>query len=575
MSGMLFTTSKGDLVYRGPYDTHVVEAIKEVPGRMFDRHRKEWVMPLTKDAVNALQDFQNIKITNEVYVALQIQEESQEMARLMKEEEKPKPLEPMLIKAEPFAHQIIAFNIALKLTNAGLLHEQGCGKTLSAIAVVGARWNRGEIKRVLIVAPLSVIPVWEYEFEKFADYPFNLQALVGNLQNRIKQLQPKKLDELHVVVTNYEAVWRRGLLQAILKWKPDMVICDESQKIKGPKTKQSKGMHMIGDYAEYKMILTGTPVTATPMDFWSQYRFLQPNIFGKFFYAFRNRYAQMGGWQNKQVVGYKNKNELITKAHSIAHRVTKAEALDLPEQIDQNLFCELEPKAFGAYREMVNLSVAEMEEYMKDVEVSERQHKVVASNVLTRLLRLQQMVGGFVNTEESGSVQISSAKLNLLKETVADILQSGKKVVIFARFIPEINAIINMLEENDFGVGDFKHAYIMGSVPTNSKTEPTRGDKVLEFQTDPDCKVFIAQIQTAGLGITLHAASTSIFYSADFNYANYDQCRARLHRIGQRNVVNHIHLIVQNTVDEKIYKALAEKKSIADDVVDNWRAYLK
>ena len=140
-----------------------------------------------------------------------------------------------------------------------------------------------------------------------------------------------------------------------------MIIADESQKIKGPSTKQSKGMHRLGEVAKYKLILTGTPVTASPMDFFSQYKFLDPDIFGKSYYAFRNRYAVMGGYKNKQVVGYQNKDELIRKAHSIAYRITKAEALDLPETVDQELYCSLEHKANQYYQEMVNFNVAQIE----------------------------------------------------------------------------------------------------------------------------------------------------------------------------------------------------------------------
>jgi len=153
----------------------------------------------------------------------------------------------------------------------------------------------------------------------------------------------------------------------------------------------------------------------------------------------------------------------------------------------------------------------------------------------------------------------------LLDETLDDLLEAGKKVVVFARFVPEIEAIVKMLEKKKTA-----HGLIYGATPMDA-----RGEMVESFQTDPDVKVFVAQIQTAGLGITLHAADTAIFYSLDYSFANYDQCRARIHRIGQKNKCTYIHLVARMTVDEKVLAALAEKKSLADQVVDNWRELLK
>jgi len=206
---------------------------------------------------------------------------------------------------------------------------------------------------VLVVAPLSVLPVWQREFRDYADYPHEVRLLRGgSMDKRIEMLAAFPEDALKIAAINYESVWREEMFKALLKWQPDMIICDESQKIKGPSTKQSKGLHKLGEIAKYKLILTGTPVSNSPMDFFSQYKFLNPNIFGRSFWAFRSRYAVMGGYKKKQVVGYQNKAELVRKAHSIAYRVTKAEALDLPETIDQELYCKLEPQAAKHYNDM-------------------------------------------------------------------------------------------------------------------------------------------------------------------------------------------------------------------------------
>ena len=559
----VITAGDSGLEYRGRYDPYVVQVIKQIPGRVWDPKRKVWRFPANLDVLRLLDKVPQIDITAEARAIIQRKQEAEMMAQSVKEDDSPEPVKPMPIKVKPFAHQVKGFNIGITLDNAGLLMEQGCGKSLTAVAIAGRRYLDGQVKRVLVVAPLSVLPVWQREFKDYADYPHDVRVLNSSIEKRIAALAGFPDDVLQVAVINYEAVWREEMFKALRKWHPDMIIADESQKIKGPSTKQSKGMHRLGEVAKYKLILTGTPVTASPMDFFSQYKFLDPDIFGKSYYAFRNRYAVMGGYKNKQVVGYQNKDELIRKAHSIAYRITKAEALDLPETVDQELYCSLEHKANQYYQEMVNFNVAQIEAENK------QGRQIIATNVLTRLLRLQQITGGFLPRDDNSGkqIQVSSAKLNLLQDILEDVLGAGKKVVIFARFIPEIHAIEDVARKI---AGDNSYYAITGAVGMED-----RGKAVEEFQNNPAVKICIAQIQTAGLGITLTAADTGIFYSMDFSYANYDQAKARLHRIGQQNKVTYIHLLAQGTVDEKVYNVLKQKKSVADDVVDNWRQYFR
>ena len=464
------------------------------------------------------------------------------------------PIEPMPLKTVPFKHQVAAYNLALSKPSSGLLMEQGCGKTMTAIAVAGRRFQKGEVSRVLVVAPASVVPVWPKEFDLHADFSHEVKALEGSTAKRAGLLQSWQTDPTHlqVAVVNYEATWR--MEEALIAWRPDMIICDESQRIKTPGARQSKAMARLGTIARYRMILTGTPVSQGPLDFYSQYRFLDRNIFGTSYYAFRARYALMGGYENRQVIGYQNLDDLVQKAHSVAFRCRKEDCLDLPEQIDQVLYCDLEREAQRIYDQLVKESVAELS----------NEEVIVAPNVLSRLLRLSQVTGGFLRVDEQTSL-VSKAKMGLLEETLDDLIEAGKKVVVFARFVPEIEAIVKTLEKKKVA-----HGLIYGATPMDA-----RGEIVDAFQTNPDVKVFVAQIQTAGLGITLHAADTAIFYSLDYSFANYDQCRARIHRIGQKNNCTYIHLVARMTVDEKVLSALAEKKSLADQVVDNWRELLK
>jgi len=553
----IITSNGTTLEYRGGYNPHIVQTIKQIPGRLWHPDKRIWEFPTTLEVLELL-NFPEVEITPEAMNALRRKREAEKMAQFIKTNaEKAVPKKPMPIKGgvKPFDHQVRGFNIGIMLSKAGLFMEQGCGKSLTAVAIAGRRYLDRQVKRVLVVAPLSVLPVWKREFAEYADFPSEVKILNGPLKKRIEMLKNFNADALQVAVINYEAVWRAEIFTAIKAWKPDMVIADESQRIANHAAKQSRGMHKLGDLVNYKLILTGTPITGNPLGFYSQYRFLDPDIFGKSFYAFRNRYAVMGGYQNKQVVGFQNKEELVRKAHSIAYRITKAEALDLPDMVDQELYCELEPSAARYYQEIVAYNVAELESG----------EQVTATNVLTKLLRLQQIAGGHAPEDETGRLaRVSKAKETVLEETLKDLLDAGKKVVIFARFLPEIDVIRDIAGKL---VGD-GYRYITGAVPMDSRSRA-----VEEFQSDPSCRIFIAQIQTAGLGITLTAADTAIFYSMDFSYANYEQAKARIHRIGQENKVTYIHLLAQGTVDEKIYSVLREKKSIADDVVDNWKQY--
>ena len=246
----------------------------------------------------------------------------------------------------------------------GFLYEMGCGKTLTAIATMGAAYQMGAIKKVLIVAPTSVCSVWPKEFDEYADFKYNVAVLLGEKQKRLatlRSLDAFPFKALRVAVINYESTWREGLYEALQEWAPDMVIADESQRIKEPSAKQSKALHRLGDLAKYKLILSGTPIQNNAIDLFSQYRFLDPTVFGTNFYAFRSRYAIMGGFDRRQIVGYKDLDKLIQKEHSIAYRVTKDEALDLPEQTFLNRYIPLEGAAKNLYDRIKRDSFAELE----------------------------------------------------------------------------------------------------------------------------------------------------------------------------------------------------------------------
>lgn len=483
--------------------------------------------------------------------------------------EDPAPLLPYPVKANLYKHQIRGANMALRAFGAldaktpgggfGELFEMGCGKTLTTIAVAGALYNLGKIDRVLVVAPTSVCSVWPHDLNQFATFPWEARVLLGDKKKRLKalnELENWPFKALRIAVINYESTHRDGIFEALAAYKPDLIVCDESQRIKNPSAAQSKALHKLGDAAPFRMILSGTPVQNNAVDLYSQYRFLDPAVYGANFYAFKNRYCIMGGYGQHQIVGYRNMDELVEKEHSVAYRVTKEECLDLPQQTFINRYVQFTDAEQAIYEQLRKSSFLELE----------TGENVTATTILTMYLRLMQLTGGFLTADESTRPkQVNTAKLDALADIVDDyVVDAGKKLVIFARFRAEIAAIENLLRLRKIQYGS-----IYGDVPMEE-----RGKIVEDFQTNPDTKVFVSQIQTAGLGITLHAASTAVFYSYDYNYANYAQALARIHRIGQRLPVTYIHLVVDGSIDEKILAALENKEDMAKTVVDSWREVL-
>lgn len=438
--------------------------------------------------------------------------------------------------------------MSLRSQGAALLMEMGTGKSLTAIAITGALSQAGRIRRVLIVAPLSILGVWEEEFQKFAAFPYALAVLSGSSAKKLDTLRHMTGTALQVVVVNYESAWR--LEKALTAWHPDLIIADEGHKIKTHNIAASKAMHRMGAKASYRLLLTGTVITNKAIDVFSQYKFLNPAIYGNSFYAFRNRYFDMVGYGNHTPVLKKSmEGELTEKLHSISYRATKAECLDLPETTDVIRQIELEPAALRIYRGLVKESYAEL-----------ASGEVTATNILTRLLRLSQLTGGFLGNDETAAVeQVSAAKLSALEDILDGAMAEGKKLVIIARFIPEIKAICKLLEKRGLG-----YSCITGEVKN-------RDEQVARFQNEPEVMAFVGQIATAGLGITLTAASTMVFYSLDYSMSNFEQTKARIHRVGQRMPCTYLYLVARGTVDEKVLAALESKADLARTLVDDYR----
>ena len=234
--------------------------------------------------------------------------------------------------------------------------------------------------------------------------------------------------------------------------------------------------------------------------------------------------------------------------HSIAYRVTKAECLDLPNITEEVRTVELEADAKKIYKELEKESYTEL-----------ANSEVSAVNVLTKLLRLSQLTGGHLTDDEGDTNAVSTAKIKALSDVIDAAMDENKKVVIMARFVPELNDIQKLLEEKRIG-----YATVRGGVKN-------RNEEIRSFQEDADCRVFVGQIAAAGLGITLTAASTMVFYSLDYSMSNFEQAKARIHRVSQTENCHYIYLVAKGTVDTKVLKALRNKVDLAKALVDDYR----
>lgn len=464
---------------------------------------------------------------------------------------------PMPVKVRPYAHQQAGYDFACRIFGlydgrirshgVAFLMEMGTGKTLTSIGVVGALYQFGLVNRILVACPLSITGVWEEEFHAFADYPVKITVLKGTSEKKRQQIDRIPSEGLQVLVVNYESAWR--LEEEFLKFDADLIIADEGHKLKDNRSRQSRGMQHLGDKARYKLLLTGTVITNREIDVFSQYRFLDSRIFGTSFYAFRNRYFDMTGYGNHIPVFRQSMAEdFLKRMHCIAYRVTKEECLDLPEVREEVRKVELEPKAMRMY-----------EELQEDCYTELKGSEVTAANVLTKLLRLSKLTGGHLTDDERHVRPVSSAKLDALSDIIDAAVSDGQKIVVMARFVAEMYDIEAMLTKKGIG-----YSVVRGGVKD-------RDEEVKRFMTDPTCQVFVGQIAAAGLGITLTAAHIMVFYSLDYSMSNFDQAKARIHRVGQKQKCLYLYLIAKGTVDGKVLRSLQNKVNLAKALVDDYR----
>jgi SNF2 family DNA or RNA helicase len=464
-------------------------------------------------------------------------------------------------KTKPYAHQAKAWDMSKEKDEFGLFMEMGTGKTKVAIDTIAYLYDSGRINSVLIVAPKGVYMNWVTK-EIPTHLPDHVRYIMASWHAAPKKAEQEALDhvmsqsdDLRILVMNVEAFsTERGTKFASLFMdiggRVAMVV-DESTAIKNPAAARTKNVIKVGMKAKYKRILTGTPVTRSPLDLYSQCQFLNPHLLGfSSYYTFRNRYAIMveikaGNRSFKKIVGFKQLDELTKLLQRFSYRVKKADCLDLPDKVYQYRYVELSKEQKQIYKQLSDTAIASLQG-----------KAITVDNVLTEILRLHQITCGHFKSDDGTIVDVPNNRLDELMDVLDE---AGDKVIIWATYVQDIRKITEKLTE----------VYGPESVVTyyGATNTDDRSDAVKRFQDDHGTRFFVGNPSTGGYGLTLTAASTVVYYSNSYNLEYREQSEDRAHRIGQTKSVNYVDLCTQGTIDEKIIKALRAKKNIAAQVL--------
>ena len=464
-------------------------------------------------------------------------------------------------KTKPYSHQIKALELSWKKPYFAYFMEMGTGKSKVLIDNIAMLYDAGKINGVLIVAPKGVYKNW-YDGEipdHLPDHIDHTSVLWQSMINKKQQTELDKLfapgEDLHVLIMNVEAFsTKKGVEFAakFLRCHRTMMAIDESTTIKNPDAKRTKHICTLGEYAGYKRILTGSPVTKSPLDLYKQCEFLKKELLGhSSYYTFRTRYAVMrtanfGGKSVQIVTGYQHLPELSEKLKPFSYRVLKDDCLDLPEKTFIKRLVTLTPEQKKLYLQMKNLALAQMDGKM-----------MTTATVMTQLMRLQQITCGHFTADDGTIKDLDSNRLSELMNVLEEV---EGKIVIWAHWQRDVNRIIREITKK-YGENSFVDYY--GPTPMSDRQENIR-----KFQ-DPDSSVrfFVGTTQTGGYGITLTAASTMVYYSNGYDLEKRQQSEARIDRIGQKYPMTYIDIYCEDTVDARIVKALKKKVNIASQIM--------
>ena len=463
-------------------------------------------------------------------------------------------------KTPPYKHQLKALEKSWEKSYFAYFMEMGTGKSKVLLDNIAMLYDQGKINGALIVAPKGVIGTW-YDQEIPTHLPDHIEKEIVLWQANITKGQSRKLgnlfktgEELHILIMNVEAFsTQKGVkfAEKFLACHNSVMAIDESTTIKNPDAKRTKSICKLRSYAKYRRILTGSPVTKSPLDLYKQCDFLQEELLGHTsYYTFRTRYAIMktanfGGRSVQIVSGYRNLEELSGKLKPFSFRVLKDDCLDLPPKTFMKRIIKLSTEQQKIYGQMKRLAMAEMEG-----------KRMSTATVLTQLMRLHQITCGHFTADDG---TIKDIKNNRLDELLNVLDEVEGKAVIWAHYQHDVEQIIEQIRK-EYGFDSAVDYYGL--------TPPAERQKNIEkFQNTDKCRFFVGTTQTGGYGITLTAASTMIYYSNGYDLEKRQQSEARIDRIGQKFPMTYIDIMAEGTVDERIVKALRKKINIASQIM--------
>jgi len=464
-------------------------------------------------------------------------------------------------KTKPYEHQLIALEKSWQKDEYGYFMEMGTGKSKVLIDNMAMLYDKGRINAALIIAPKGVYRNWLSQeipnhLPSHIDHKTVLwTALTSKTKDKEYQLLFKTDYNLHILLMNVEALsTKKGVEFAgkFLRCHKTLMVIDESTTIKNPTAKRTKAILNLSKETKYRRILTGSPVTKSPLDLYSQCAFLNEHLLGfSSYYTFRNRYAQMiernfGGRRVQIVASYRRLDELAETLKPFSYRILKEDCLDLPPKIYMKREIELTDEQKKAYTTMKSAALAQLNGKI-----------ATAPHVLTQLMRLHQITCGHF-TADDGTIQ--EFKNNRMSELLDLLEEMEGKVIIWANYIYDIEQIVKTIGQ-EYGEDSIVEYY--GAIESKK-----RQVNIEKFQ-DPKSKVrfFVGNPQTGGYGITLTAASNVIYYSNGYDLEKRLQSEDRAHRIGQKQSVTYVDLIAKGTVDDKIVKALRKKINIASAIM--------